>query len=413
MMARQEIQCEIAIVGAGLIGSSLAWHLARLGATGVRVFDLDLEGSLSSSELNAGGVRATLGHPLNIQMSMMSIDYFASVAQEIGYRDCGYLWLRTPESMAVTSAARERQRKLGWEVQEWGVDELRRRVPLIDKTSDLAGAVFAPRDGLMNPNLLKTHFRTQARSLGVGFEDRVRVLAAEVSEGGVVLLGKRWAKRPSLDELGESLAGASIGVEEQDVEIRCARVVNCAGAWAAGLALALGYPCPSKAQRQQISIFDGRGLDLSPYGMIIDTSGVYFHPEATNGLAGVCLHQEPNGVNFRYDGEAFFNELIWPSLYERSSAFESLKHLTGWAGQYEVSPDDSAIIGEVELGAARGTGRVFEAHSFSGHGAMHSPAAGLLLAEKILKGRYETLDISALSGTRFETGQLVRESAVI
>jgi glycine/D-amino acid oxidase-like deaminating enzyme len=118
-------------------------------------------------------------------------------------------------------------------------------------------------------------------------------------------------------------------------------------------------------------------------------------------------------VNFRYDGEAFFNERIWPALYERSSSFESLKHLTGWAGQYEISPDDSAIIGEVELGAARGTGRVFEAHSFSGHGAMHSPAAGLLLAERMMLGKYETLDISAMSGSRFDKGQLVQESAVI
>ncbi len=411
-MPREKIFCEVAIVGAGLIGSSLAMHLARMGQTGVRVFDLDLDGSLSSSELNAGGVRATLGHPLNIQMSILSIDVFAGLAGEIGYRDCGYLWLKTAEGLVAGAGARERQRSLGWDVQEWTVEELRRRVPLLDKTSDLAGAVFAPRDGLINPNLLKSWFRSQARVLGVTLEDRVRVLDAEVSPSGVVLRGRRWVKRPSVDELGQVLSGSEISAEENEVEIYCARVVNCAGAWAPVLARALGYPCPSKPARQQISIFDGRGLDLSPYGMIVDTSGVYFHPEAMNGLAGICLHDSPSRVDFTYDGEQFFQELIWPALYERSSSFENLKHLTGWAGQYEVSPDDSAIIGEVELGSAKG-GRVYEAHSFSGHGAMHAPAAGMLLAERMMRGRYETLDISALSGRRFVTGQLVHESAVI
>ncbi len=412
-MAREILSCEVAVIGAGLIGSSTAWQLARLGQSGVAVFDLDLDGSLSSSELNAGGVRATLSQSVNIRMSMLSIDYFSQVAKEVGYRACGYLWLRTPEAMAATFSVRARQRALGWEVQEWDVEELRRRVPLLDKTDDLGGASFAPRDGLLNPNLLKTHFRSQARALGVRFEDRIRILSVELTAAGVLLLGKRWKKHPGVEGLAASLSGRDITEEEVDVEIRCERVVNCAGAWAPAVARALGYACPSKPQRQQISIFDGRGLNLSPYGMIIDTSGVYFHPEATNGLAGICLHDSEARVNFEYDGESFFNELIWPALYERSSQFESLKHLTGWAGQYEVSPDDSAIIGEVELGAPRGTGRVFESHSFSGHGAMHSPAAGLLLAELMVHGRYETLDISELSGGRFEAGRLIREGAVI
>jgi sarcosine oxidase len=154
-------------------------------------------------------------------------------------------------------------------------------------------------------------------------------------------------------------------------------------------------------------------MDLSPYGMIVDSSGVYFHPEASFGLSGICVHDHPPGVDFNYEGEAFFQEKIWPALYERSSQFESLRHLNGWAGQYEVSPDDSAILGEVRLGAARGTGRVFESHSFSGHGAMHSPAAGLLLAERMVRGRFETLDVEELNGDRFERGALVAENAVI
>ena len=106
-------------------------------------------------------------------------------------------------------------------------------------------------------------------------------------------------------------------------------------------------------------------------------------------------------------------EVIWPALYERSSAFERLKHITGWAGLYEVSPDESAIIGKVETGQPAGKDSVFEAHSFSGHGVMHSYSAGLALAELILRGQYQTMDIGQLSARRFETGQLVREKLVI
>ena len=108
---------ETLVIGAGLVGSSVAMHLAQMGMTGVRVIDFDLEGTLSSSELNAGGVRASFVQPVNIQMSKVSIDYFAKVAEEIGFRECGYLWLHTPSSMPGAMKARENQLGLGWPVE--------------------------------------------------------------------------------------------------------------------------------------------------------------------------------------------------------------------------------------------------------------------------------------------------------
>lgn len=405
-------EVETLIVGAGLIGSSVALHLAKLGMTGIRVVDFDLEGTLSSSELNAGGVRATFSQPLNIEFSKVSIDYFASVADEVGYRACGYLWMHRQERFEQALKARERQLGAGWPVEVWDTAELRRRVPFIDKTDDLAGAIFAPRDGLVNPNLLKLHFRARARELGVVFEDRVWVKSAEYRADGVGVQGEKLPSQLSDETKVELLSGRPVAAAEP-VRYLAKRVVNCAGSWAPELARILGYPCPSYPVRRQVCIFDCRDVDLTPYGMMIDPAGVYFHPEATNGLAGFANHDEPKGINYSYDGESFFMESIWPVLYERASAFERLRHLTGWAGQYEVSPDESAIIGRVEAGEAGRSGRVFEAHSFSGHGAMHSYAAGLALAELMIRGKYETLDASSLAGRRFETGQLVRESAVI
>ena len=135
-----------------------------------------------------------------------------------------------------------------------------------------------------------------------------------------------------------------------EVQYRAGVVINCAGAWAGEVARALQYDSPAYPLRRQISIFDCRDVDLSHYGMIVDTSGVYFHPEATNGLAGFAVKEEKPQVNFAYDGEAFFTEYIWPALYGRASGFERLRHLTGWAGLYDVSPDESAIIGRASQG---------------------------------------------------------------
>jgi glycine/D-amino acid oxidase-like deaminating enzyme len=209
------------------------------------------------------------------------------------------------------------------------------------------------------------------------------------------------------------ISGRDSGAPKTLERIRTKRVVNCAGPWASEIAKILHYPSPSFPVRRQISLFDCRDVDLTPYGMIVDTSGVYFHPEATNGLSGFATPREPAGVNFEYDGESFFMEHIWPALYERSSSFERLRHLGGWAGLYECSPDESAILGKVELGRAGSHGGVYEAHSFSGHGAMHSFAAGRALAELLTAGRFETIDVSILTGRRFETGQLVHEGLVI
>lgn len=407
------------IIGAGLIGSSVAMHLAQKGVSNIRVIDFDLEGSLSSSELNAGGVRATWTQDINIEVSKSSIEYFEKVREDVGYLDCGYLWLCSEDRVSEVEKSRDRQVALGWEVQQWGVSELQKQVPFIDKTQGIGCAFFAPKDGLVNPNLLKMHYREQARNLGVRFDDRVFVTGFEYLEksesGGVDCHAQKYPQDLDVEVRKTVLTGGSPGdgVSPTAVRYRAQRVINCAGPWAPEISRLLGYTCPSQPIRRQISIFDCRDVDLSEYGMIVDTSGVYFHPEAMNGLAGFAIANEPPGLNFDYDGEDFFMERIWAPLYERSTQFERLKHLTGWSGLYEVSPDHSAIVGRVNQGEAGRYGQIYEAHSFSGHGAMQSYSAGLGLAEQIVEGRYETIDLSPLSGDRVVDERWIVEGSMI
>jgi glycine/D-amino acid oxidase-like deaminating enzyme len=408
------IKTDTLIIGAGVIGSAVAMNLAKLArpAQGdLRVVDFDLEGSLSSSELNAGGVRGTWNQPVNVSMSKLTIDWFAENAQSVGYRDVGYLWLKTPETLPKALLAREQQIATGWPVDAWDLAELKRRVPFIDKTDDLAGAIFSGRDGLVNPNGVKSLLREQARAQGAVFDDRLLLNSAERDGRGQWLLSfQKYPARLSDQERIAVLSDEKTDAEPELVRYEARRVVNCAGAWAASVAKILGYESPVFPLRRQISLFDCRGLDMTRYGMIVDTSGVYFHAEGTHVLAGFATN-EPKKINYQYDGEDFFTQSIWSALYERASAFENLKHFTGWAGQYEVSPDESAVIGEVADAGLQGS--VFEAHSFSGHGVMHCHAAGLALAELMVHGKYSTIDASILSGARFEAGKLVHETAVI
>jgi glycine/D-amino acid oxidase-like deaminating enzyme len=368
------IEAETLIVGAGVLGSAVALHLARLGHTGVQVVDVDLDGTQSSSELNAGGVRATFNQRLNIEMSQLTIDYLAQNAEEVGYRACGYLWLQNAERMESSLRSRELQLQMGWPVEAWDLPQLRRERPFLDRGEHLVGALYAPRDGLVNPNLLKNFLRQEARNLGVGFVDRIWVDQVEYPSDWdrvqtVKLLGRQFPRRLETHSKIQILSQQATGLTEAvlPVELRAKRVINCAGPWAGHLAKILGYTSPVYPVRRQISIFDCRDVDLTPFGMFIDSSGVYFHPEATNGLAGYATRGEKPGVNFEYEGEDFFNEWIWPHLYELSSGFEKLRHLTGWGGLYEVSPDESAILGASGVGHRRGpTGRFLKPTPFLG-----------------------------------------------
>jgi sarcosine oxidase, subunit beta len=398
-------RCDVAIVGAGIIGSSLAMALGERGVT-TTVVDVDLSGRLSSSERNAGGVRATWWQPVNIAVCRASIEYYETIAAEVGFRQHGYLWLYDADTFAKAVGHLEVQRQLGHPIEQLTPAEVTRRVPEIDRLEGVAGATFAPRDGLINPNLLKQHYRTRSQELGSRYLDRVFIHEIEPQAGEVVI--GCWQADESLPEDGllRLMAQDARGDAQPEMghlfELRAGALAICCGAWSPNLVKLLGIDTPAEAIRRQICVVDNRVTNLSGHGMIVDSSGVYFHNEGQHILAGYSPPEDPPGYSFKYDGEEFFMKEIWPRLYARMSCFERLRHVTGWAGLYAVTPDRSAIIGR--LGE-----RLFEAHSFSGRGVMQSYGAGQALADLIVKGRYEKLDASALGRERFQTGKLMPE----
>ena len=390
------------IVGAGLAGSALAMHLAEMGEPGVVVVDPDLAGERSSSQLNAGGVRATWWQPVNVELCAATIAFLAEHREEMAFRERGYLWLHGPERWPAAAEHVPMQNRFGREVELVEPAEVRRRWPFIDQLDGVAGATFSPKDGLVDPNAVREHYRSRARAAGAVFLDRL--LVTGVTRDGDRVAGVELRELDGSEEAVSALEGGSAAGRPRT--LACARMVNAAGPWAALVADLTGVPVPCRAVPRQLCVLASRDVDLSGNGMIVNTSDVYFHHEAGElFLAGYSPPDDPPGYRFEYEGRAFFEREVWPRLANRISAFDRLEHVRGWTGLYELSPDHSALVGSVE-----GLANLYEIHSFSGRGVMQSYAAALSLAELITTGAYRTFPAtSALAGSRFRTGALQPE----
>jgi len=411
-------RAEILIVGGGIIGTSLAWALAERGASGVTVVDLDLAGVYASSELNAGGARATWWQPVNIEACRATLDFFADHADEFGFRPRGYLWLYGDRALhAQALEKRALQNSYGLGVESLAVAEAAERFPLLDRALDeLVGATFSPRDGLVNPNAVRAWFRREAEARGVRFLNRHYVAGVETRRvagaGGslrrisalhVVEVAKRGVLEDA-ERVREILVSHRVPDADRRGESRiaCEVVVNCLGAWSPIFSAKVGVTDVTEPVRRQICLVDVHASDLAPgaaidtLGMIVDASDIYFHPEGSHVLAGYSIPDEGSGFDFDYDGESFFETHIWPRLAHRMSSFERCGHVRGWSGLYEVTPDRSGIAGAVP-----GFANFFEAHAFTGRGVMQSYAVGQAMAERIDTGRYGAIDLSPLDRSRF------------
>lgn len=405
------------IAGGGVVGSALACALARKGVRDVEVVDLDLAGIYASSELNAGGARATWWQWVNIETCRLTLDYFREHADAFGFRELGYLWLfDDPERFRVAQTRRALQERAGLGVELLDPAEIARRCPLVDRHLDeLVGATWSPRDGLVNPNAVRAHFRAEAEALGVRFSNRhyvdgVVTERLEGPEGGrrvqAVDVIEVEPGDPADDSgrLREILTTHRVAGEARlrETRVTCDVVVNCLGAWSPIFSAKIGIRDPTEAVRRQICLVGvhaedlAPGVDLDRLGMIVDSSDLYFHPEAGRVLAGYSIPDEVPGFDFEYDGAPYFEEHVWPRLAHRASSFERCGHVRGWSGLYAVTPDCSGIAGPVS-----GFANLYEAHSFTGRGVMQSYGVATALAESIVDGVYSTCDLTPLSRDRF------------
>jgi sarcosine oxidase subunit beta len=410
---------DVLIAGGGIIGSAIACALVERGVRDVCVVDVDLAGRYASSELNAGGARATWWQEVNIATCRDTLAFFREHAEEFGFRPLGYLWLYADRQLFARALERRAlQQRLGVEIELLGGAELAARFPVLDRNLDeIVGATFSPGDGLLNPNAVRRWYRERAEAGGARFLNRHYLESIELGPGtpGTRRVQEvHFVELAKLDHEEEAVALERLltrhrvapELELDHPSFRPEIFVNALGAWSPLVDARLGARARAVPVRRQLALVDVRradlpaGVDVAGLGMIVDASNLYFHSEGPYVLAGYSNPDEPPGYAFHSDGEAFFEAEIWPRLAHRASAFERCGHVRGWSGLYSVTPDCSGVLGRVA-----GTSNAIDAHSFTGRGVMQSRAIGRGVAELIAAGRFESLDLTPLAPERFEAGR--------
>ncbi|HZS15872.1 MAG TPA: FAD-binding oxidoreductase [Candidatus Dormibacteraeota bacterium] len=377
---------ECVIVGGGVVGCSLAYHLAR---GGMRPLLLERGGlGEGSTARNAGGVRQQFSTEVNVRVGMLSHRMLERFPEEIGatadLREIGYLFLAgTAEEAEQFARNVEMQHRVGLrEAELLDVERARELVPEL-RTDDLHAATFCPSDGLAGPNEVTGGYAAAARRLGAAVVEGCEV--AEVTRDRGRVSGVRTTA-------GERV---SAGI-----------VVNCAGPYASVVGRMAGVEIPVRPFRRHIFVTEPFRLSRPvPFTVDFHTS-FYMHPEGEGLLLGMSDPDEPASFDTSVSWD-FLEHLIEHATW-RVPALERAEIHTGWAGLYEVSPDNQAIVGESPQLAG-----LWLCCGFSGHGFMQAPAMGHLLAE-VLLGREPEIDLSPFDPARFEQGEgLQPESAVI
>jgi sarcosine oxidase subunit beta len=368
----ENLTADVVVVGAGAIGASSAFHLARAGRRVVVVDALDgpAEGSTGRS---FASIRGQWADSLNIELSWRSIQAYRAFPEQhgidVGYRPSGYLFLVPESSWQAQLAAVDLQRAHGVPVEVLDTSAARRITPF---TADgLGGATWGPADGVVDPHLATSAFLSLARAAGAQVFFRHRVTA-----------------------VGRSAAGWTLTAG--DLAIHAAHVVNAAGGWAGELAATAGLSVPVVHSRRNIFASAAGALDR-PVPMTIDlATGVFVRSEGARLLFGAARPDQPDGYDVSVD---------WPwmeSVLELAVprfpwlADLPLDRAGCWAGTYENSPDHHGILGEDP--AAPGW---VNACGFSGHGLMQAPEIGRLVAEQVVTGAVTSVDASALLLERF------------
>lgn len=378
---------EVVIVGGGVMGASTAYHLSRKGCRDVLLLERNPLFGQEATGKCAGGIRYQFATEINIRLSLLSLPMLERFEEELGQpidlRHCGYLFLITrEEDLSAFKANVALQHRLGVMTEWLEPVEVRRRLPLL-WLDDVIGATWYPKDGLADPNSVVQGYVAGAKRLGATCLTGIEVRAIEV-EGGRVQKVKTNA--------GEVLTQT---------------VVNAAGPWAAEVGAMVGLEIPVSPVRRQIAVTTPIPNLPSDFPFVIEfAKNLYFHREGPAILTGMSNPREPPSLNQQVDREW---ELVhFDAAMARMPLLAEAGVASRWAGLYEVSPDAHPILGKVE--EVEG---FYLINGFSGHGFMHGPACGLLLAEEILEGRAHSLDISCLRLSRFPEGKWILEYNVV
>jgi sarcosine oxidase subunit beta len=383
-------KAEVVIVGGGIVGASIAYHLAEAGCANVLVLEREPHLGRGSTGKSMGGVRAQFSTQINIRLSLYALDFFARFEEATGcpggYRPQGYLFVATSEKhMAYLRTNYQVQVACGLKTVELlSPAEALHRMPHL-RADDILGGSFSSTDGFVDPHSVMTGFMQRATEKGVRLWKGAEVTAILQDAQGIA------------------------GVDTTRGRVATRTAVNAAGPWAAQVAALAGVDLPVEPLRRMLVPTEPFPLIAREAPMTIDmATGFHFRPEGLGILLAWNDPEETPGFKTHFDPE--FVEKILLRAVDRVPCFEALEvnPKRAWAGLYEMTPDHYPILGPVPQVPG-----LYLANGFSGHGVMHSPATGKVLADLILRGHSDLIDARALNLARFAEGRLIHETAVL
>lgn len=375
---------KIVIIGGGIMGLSLAWNLAEQGETDVVVLE---KGYLcaGASGRNGGGIRAQWGTPTLITLARRSIELMKRFARDMGinvwFRQGGYLFLAKSDAVVKRierSAALHNQH--GVPTQILTPDAARDVVPELTMKG-VKAAAWNPKDAVIFPWPFLWGYAQQAQKRGVQVETFTQVQGFELSGGKV----------------------KKVITDRGDIE--CETVVLAAGAWSADIAKLAGVHLPNEAHRHEICASEPLKPFLGPLVSVLD-SGLYFSQSMRGEIVGgMGDAKEPAGMNLT--STARFLARYSQALTEQLPQAGRVKVLRQWSGPYDVTPDNSPI-----LGRTKNLENLLHLSGFVGHGFMMAPAVAERMAKWMATGESDEL-FERFTLSRFEEGRMEREDMII
>ena len=375
------VTADVVIVGAGIMGVSTAYHLARRGAGRIVVVERD-DVCSGSTALASGGIRHQYANRIGVELTRQSIQTYERFEDEFGvdpnFRQHGYLILVTTEAERAQAQRNVAlQQSLGVDVRLLSPDETRRRYPYL-ATDDLRGATYSPRDGYADPYLATTAIAARARDLGVTIRTGCEVIG--------------FARTP---------AGVE-GVVTRAGLLSAPVVVIATGAWSGVVGTLAGIDIPVTPLRRSKFITAPLSFDKIPAAtpFVIDPHlGISLRREGAGVLLGIGRREEAGSFGTALDWS--LAEPLVERVVRRAPVLADAQLMRTWTGLYEMTPDQTGIVSAVP-----GVAGLYVIAGFSGHGFMHGPIAGQLMAELIADGRATTVDATPLGLERFARGEI-------
>lgn len=387
---------DVVVIGGAVMGSSCAYWLTRLHpGLDVVVVEPDPTYARSATALSVASVRQQFSAPVNVEISRFGIgfirDFQAQLGHDVGVpslglKENGYLFVTgRSENAAVMAELAAMQRDHGAATEFWTPDQIKARFPWLE-TGDLVAGSFGPRDEGWFDNMgLLSGFRAAARAQGVQYvKDRVT---------GIEVVGGRVT--------GVTLAGGE--------RIACGAAVMAAGVRAAEVCRMAGIEVPVEPRKRTVFVIDAPNARHPDAPLLID-HGFYLRPEDKQWITATVPEEDgPCDANDFEPDLHLFEEVIWPQLYARAPGFDAVKVVRHWVGQYDYNVLDQNAI----LGPHPALPNLHLMTGFSGHGLQQSPAVGRGVAEHLLTGHWQTLDLSELSVARVLENRPMLERAIV